>query len=242
MENVVCIFAHPDDEALGPSGTITKWAKSKNVYIICVTDGENPNADTHSTFSIRGKEIKKSAKVMGVKKVFFLGYPDGELCNNKYHKVASDIQKILDKFKPETILTYELRGISGHIDHVFVSMVCTYLYQKLSYIKKIFYYAESKVVSDMMGKRYFIYFPDGYNPEDVDYIENVKDTMDTKIKAVKQHVSQKKDVDMILKKLKILPKEELFFFKQKGVRTSIKNGTKIAKHISFSLARKLQVR
>ena len=40
MKTVVGVFAHPDDEALGPSGTIATLAKDYQVYLICVTSGE----------------------------------------------------------------------------------------------------------------------------------------------------------------------------------------------------------
>lgn len=128
---------------------------------------------------------------MGIKKVYYLGYPDGELRNNIYHKVDSDIEKILKDLKPQTLLTYELRGISGHIDHIFTAIVVSFLYRKLKFIKKIYYFAEFKVVSWVM-KNYFIYFPDGYSEKEVDHVENIKKVMDKKTEAVKAHKSQKK--------------------------------------------------
>ena len=41
MKPLVCIFAHPDDEAFGPGGTIAKFAKKRPVYLICATKGES---------------------------------------------------------------------------------------------------------------------------------------------------------------------------------------------------------
>jgi len=41
MKPLVCIFAHPDDEAFGPGGTIAKFAKQRPVYLICATKGES---------------------------------------------------------------------------------------------------------------------------------------------------------------------------------------------------------
>lgn len=214
-KNIVCIFAHPDDEAFGPSGIIANWSEAgNNVYIICVTDGSDPNSGIQELKNIRIKELQKSAEILGVKKVFFLNYCDGELRNNIYHEVADDIKKILQTLKPSTLLTFEMRGVSGHIDHIFVSMVSTYLYQKLKFIRNIFYFAEFKLVSRLM-KNYFVYFPEGYDRNTIDHVENVKAVMAKKVLAIKAHTSQKHDGLWVLGKLKLLPKEELFFVKQK---------------------------
>ncbi len=213
--NIVCIFAHPDDEAFGPSGIIANWASNNDVYIICVTDGSNPNAHIDGLSNIRNDELKVSAEILGVKKVFFLGYCDGELHNNIYHKVTSDIEKILKKIKPEILLTFELKGISGHLDHVFVSMVTTFLYNKLTIIKSLYYSVAQKEISDAF-KDYFIYFPDGCKREEVDHIENVSKVWNKKVEAIKAHNSQSKDGNYILSLIEKLPKEEYFLVKQKA--------------------------
>jgi len=194
---IVCVFAHPDDEAFGPSGTIAKWAKTNHVHIICVTDGSNPNGKIDKLATIRKNELQTSAKILGVKRVFFLKFCDGELRNNIYHEVAREITKILNKLKPSVLLTFELRGVSGHIDHVFVSMVTSYLFRRLDYVRRIFYFAEYKLVTNLM-KNYFIFFPEGYDREEVDYIEDVSSVIELKIKAAKAHKSQKADVDRVI--------------------------------------------
>jgi len=219
-QNIVCIFAHPDDEAFGPSGTIAKWSNDNNVYLICVTDGSNPNGKIDKLALIRKKELLRSSKILGVKKVYFLKYCDGELRNNIYHKVADEIKIILLKIRPSIILTFEYRGISGHLDHIFVSMVSSYLFEKLNFIKQIYYFAENKLISNLM-KDYFIYFPDGYEPREVDHIEDVSSVVKTKIKAAKTHSSQKKDLEQILKKFKYLPSQELYFIKEKNLKTKL---------------------
>jgi LmbE family N-acetylglucosaminyl deacetylase len=214
--NIVCIFAHPDDEAFGPSGIIAKWSKQNNVYLICVTDGSNPNSGIQKLDLVRRKELNTSAKILGVKKVFYLNYVDGNLSNNIYHKVANDVEKILLKLKPEALLTYDQKGISGHIDHIFTAMVATYLYYKLGFIKKIYYSVMLKMKEYSIDD-YFIYIPDGYSKDEVDLIEDVEEVWQKKISAVKAHKSQKEDGDYILTMMENSPKEELFLIKEKAV-------------------------
>ena len=215
---LVCIFAHPDDEAFGPGGTIAKLAKTEDVYVICATRGEagmNHRADKNVRLAaIREEELLESAKILGVKKVYFLNYQDGTLSNSLYHKIASDIEAHLNTLRPETILTFEPRGVSGHIDHVAMSMVSSYVFEKLPFIKKILYYC----ISDKLRarhKKYFIYFPPGYKKSEVGRVENVASEWSTKLKAMYKHESQIKDVKRILDRHRGLPKEEYFLVRNK---------------------------
>jgi N-acetylglucosamine malate deacetylase 2 len=212
--NIVCIFAHPDDEAFGPSGIIAKWALKHNVYLICVTDGSNPNAGINDLKNVRSEELAKASKILGVKEIFFLNYTDGELRNNIYHKVAEDLKKKLDNLKPSTLLTFDMNGVSGHVDHMFVSAVTTYLFKKLDYVEQLYYWVAQKHISDHM-KDYFIYCPDGCGDGEADHVEDVSGVWDKKIQAIKAHISQSHDGDFMLKMLNEMPKEELFFVVKK---------------------------
>src|SRR3989344_4769755 len=139
-QKIVCVFAHPDDEAFGPGGTIAEFSKTHNVYIICATKGEAGGFDHEKNIAgIREKEMLASAKILGVREVRFLGFIDGKLCNEIYHQLADKITKYLEKIQPETLLTFEPRGVSGHIDHVTVSMVTSYVFERLSFVKKLLY-------------------------------------------------------------------------------------------------------
>ena len=78
----VCIFAHPDDEAFGPAGTIHKLTREYDVYILCATKaeiGETSLENKKPLHEVRADELRASAKVLGVKKVYFLGFIDGTL-------------------------------------------------------------------------------------------------------------------------------------------------------------------
>lgn len=74
--SVVAVFAHPDDEAFGPGGTLAKFAKTSDVYLITVTGGEagqNSLKKAEKKLSeIRKEELLNASKILGVKKSFFL--------------------------------------------------------------------------------------------------------------------------------------------------------------------------
>ena len=213
MKPLVCIFAHPDDEAFGPGGTIAKFAKVRPVYLICATKGESGKhkgkKDKQNLGAIRADELRKSAKILGVKKIFFLGFKDGTLSNNLYHDLAGKIERILKRIKPDTILTYEPRGISGHIDLIAVSMVSSFVFHRLPFVKKILQFC----TRDSRARRkqnYFIYRPPGYRKSEIDLMVDTRETWDTKVKAMMQHQSQLHDIKRLVAWFKKLPKQENF--------------------------------
>lgn len=218
-KTIVCIFAHPDDEAFGPGGTIAKLSKNNTVYILCATKGEagkNFHTDRETPLqNLRTDEMKQSAKILGVKKVIFLNYIDGTLSNNLYHKLAKSITLHLKKLKPDILLTFEPRGISGHIDHITVSLVTTFVFYKLTSIHYLYYYALSEVQRNVYTKSYFIYRPPGYKKSEISLIINTADVWETKLKAMNQHTSQLKDVKTIQGYMKKLPKQENFIILKK---------------------------
>lgn len=206
---LICIFAHPDDESFGPGGTIAKLSKTSDVQIICVTDGFTPGAKNKNLSKLRLSELRKSSKILGVSKIHFLNYKDGGLCNSCYHQVATEIENILKTEKPDSLITFEPNGVTGHIDHIALSMITTFVFKKLRNIKKLYYYCIDKKISKL-NKNYFVHFPEGHTRKEVDYVINTKEEWNTRVAAMKCHKSQLKDMLSILLVQKLLPKEEYF--------------------------------
>ena len=211
-QTIVGVFAHPDDEAFGPAGTLATLAKEYDVYLICVTRGDAGMSHIKhdgDLGDIRLMELRNSAHILGIKEVFFLNYKDGTLCNNVYHKVADDIQKRLDELTPETLITFEPRGVSGHIDHIAVSMITTFVFNRVPYARYLWYYCIDVRHRKAM-KDYFIYFPPGYEPSEYNQTIDVSEVWEQKLRAINQHVSQQGDIDTIVPIMERLPKEEHF--------------------------------
>lgn len=215
-KTVVCVFAHPDDEAFGPSGTIHKLTKTHDVFILCATKGQagKDSRKTHenSLANERSLELLESAKVLGVKKVYFLGFKDGTLSNNLYHRLANKVQKHIEKLKPEVVMTFEPHGISGHIDHITVSMVTQFVLRSNKHVKELWFHCLKKGREEFR-KEYFIYFPPGYASAEIDKVIDVSDVWDIKVQAMMCHKSQKHDAENILKVAAKFPKEEYFIVK-----------------------------
>lgn len=212
------IFAHPDDEAFGPAGTLAKYAQTHDAYIICATRGEagenNDTTENEDLADKREQELRRSAAILGVEEVFFLGYKDGTLSNNQYHAIAEDIRKITDEYEPEILMTYESRGVSGHLDHVAVSLITHYVFHKSSYTQKLLSYVLLKDETDQM-RDYFIYVPHGYDREKIDLVVNTSPFWEQKKRAIFEHKSQMKDISRIMSIMEESVKEEYFLVEEK---------------------------
>lgn len=210
----LCIFAHPDDEAFGPAGAIAYFAKTRDVHIVCVTRGDaDPKYTKHDPDNLadrRYDELLASAKILGVKDVVFLNFKDGSLCNNNYHDLAKAIEAEINRIKPYSILTFDINGISGHLDHVAVALTTTYAFYRQSHAKELLYFLDLERNLRQWRKDYFIWMPPGFTPEDADLEIDTAPYWNLRKGAMYAHVSQRDDADMILKVISKYPKKEYF--------------------------------
>ncbi len=211
-KTIVGVFAHPDDETFGPGGTLSVLSQENDVYVISATSGEAATGTLDTNLGkMRREELKASCKILGVKDVFFLDFIDGTLSNNLYHQIAAKVEERLQELTPQILITFEPRGVSGHIDHMAMSMITSFVAKKIPSVKEVWYYCISDRSHKLRRKiGYFIYFPKGYSQKEIDKVVQVKNVWDTKVKAMRQHKSQIADVNRILLLQRFNPKEEYF--------------------------------
>src|SRR3989338_4568366 len=223
-KKLLAVFAHPDDEAFGPGGTLAKYAsEGVEIHLLCATRGEAGDINIKNQKSkikntnkklkindIREEELLKSAEIIGIKKVEFLNFIDGRLCNANYHDLAKKIIAKIKSFKPQVVMTTERLGVSGHLDHIAVSMVTTYSYLKTKEAYKLYYYCLSKQQRRHEGGDYFIYFPEGYSEDQITTKIDYTKFFEKKIFAMYQHQSQLSDAKTIHSYLEKIPKIDNF--------------------------------
>lgn len=211
------IVAHPDDEAFGPAGYVHQQRQDYETHLIIVTDGAYARRYRHEPdIDARKEELERSAKLIGYSHIHQLPFRDGELSNNTYHQLAEAIQELVDQYTPEVLITFEPQGLSGHLDHIAVTSVVTYIFEKTGFVKKLMYFALSEEVRNHFDD-YFVYMPSGYAREKLDLIVDISREWDIKEKAILAHKSQKTDGSRALEILKRVPKEEHFLIREKNV-------------------------
>lgn len=128
MQKVIFgIFAHPDDEAFGPSATLLQETLSgTELHLITLTAGEaGMNPDGHDNLpEVRLQEWHKAGKLIGATSMHHFGYTDGTLCNLDHIAITERIMELVqatvegrDEIEIE-FMSIDLNGITGHIDHI----------------------------------------------------------------------------------------------------------------------------
>ena len=120
------VTAHPDDAEWGCSGSVAKWTRLgwDVVYVLC-TDGSKGTEDreisSEKLSKIREDEQRNAGKILGLKAIEFLGYPDGYL--EPSLDVRRDISREIRKYKPSVLITTNPKrdllsgNYLGHPDH-----------------------------------------------------------------------------------------------------------------------------
>lgn len=130
------IFPHPDDEGT-MSGALLKYGQAGvETGLICLTRGEvgeisDPALATPLTLGqVRESEMRAAAEVLGVRRLWFLGYRDSGMANtedNQHPKslfqanpaeVVGKIVAVVREFRPQVVVTFDETGGYGHPDHI----------------------------------------------------------------------------------------------------------------------------
>jgi LmbE family N-acetylglucosaminyl deacetylase len=194
IERVMVVTAHPDDSEFGAGGTVARFAQQGcEITYVVVTNGNKGSSDRAMTAErlaiIRAEEQRNAARVLGVERVQFLGYPDGEVEDTR--DLRRDISREIRRWRPDLIITqnphrtYQL-GIS-HRDHRITAGVVLDCFYPLARDHMAFPELMPEFEPHKVRE---IYLMQWENPH---LVVDITDTMDLKLKALACHVSQLRD-------------------------------------------------
>jgi LmbE family N-acetylglucosaminyl deacetylase len=132
MLRMICVTAHPDDEAASFGGSLLLYhERGVETGIVCLTPGQ---AATHrggarndqELADMRRRELAAACEILKVSRATVLDYPDGQLHRQDLLKVVSGLTLHIRQFRPQVVLTFGPEGgVTGHTDHSMASVFAT---------------------------------------------------------------------------------------------------------------------
>ena len=106
-ERVLAIYAHPDDPDVSCGGTLATWSKAGcEVRVILCTDGGKGTLDPDTVpadlAAQRVIEASEAGLMLGLAGQDFLGYPDGELIDDRAFRGA--LVGAVRRYRPDVVL------------------------------------------------------------------------------------------------------------------------------------------
>jgi LmbE family N-acetylglucosaminyl deacetylase len=189
---VMFVAAHPDDPEFLAGGTVARLAKEgREITYVIVTNGNKGSSDRGVTSDriapIRAEEQRRAARVLGVERVEFLGYEDGEVEDTR--NLRRDVTREIRRWRPDLIITLNPHRTydnfpGWHRDHRTTGRVvldCVYPLARdhLSFPELLPEY-EPHTVREV----YLIQW------EQPRLVIDITDTMELKLEAIRCHASQ----------------------------------------------------
>lgn len=129
--NILALGAHPDDIEYGCGGTFLKFARNgENIYFMVLTKGEFGGDP-----KVRLREQEEAMRLLGVKEIFWGGYTDTELPNDRI--IITRIDQVIAKVMPDEVYVNYLYDI--HQDHRTLAECAL---AATRYVKKVFFYED----------------------------------------------------------------------------------------------------
>ncbi len=126
FKKVLILAAHPDDDILGCGGFISKNINKSQFKIVFIGEGSSCRFNDIKDKKKIDLEIKKrnnyalkALKFLKIKKYSFYNLPCGRLDTVPILNIAKIIEKEIESFKPDTVLTHSDKDVNN--DHLIVN-------------------------------------------------------------------------------------------------------------------------
>lgn len=202
------IFAHPDDEAFGPCGTLITEAKSgADVHLVVLTYGDvgqNPD-NVPDLASVREQEWREAGAKIGASSLHGLGHPDGHLDNIAMQTISAEIepriQAIISGYREPIeveFISLEPNGLTGHIDHIVAARAASFVFYRLKEsdqpLKRILFYCNNEEKAPV-HRTDWIYADKGHPEHEIDETVDARHLRDEITAVMRAHQTQRADYE-----------------------------------------------
>ena len=228
---ILIILAHPDDPEYFCGATIAKWIREGHKVDYCLfTKGEkginNNYRATKNIISIREKEQKSAADVLGVNGIQYLSYKDGMLVPNL--EARKNIVRIIRSLRPNIVVTcdptnyYPSDNYLNHPDHRAAGQIVIDAVFPATQNELFFPELLSEQLAPHNVEEVWLSLP-----KEANITLDVTKTWPLKVDALEEHLSQIGDVLKFRKhmasKAAFKDKNNIFHFEEKFYRIIFSN-------------------
>jgi LmbE family N-acetylglucosaminyl deacetylase len=160
---LMAVHAHPDDESSSTGGVLARYSDEglRTVVVTC-TNGEygdgadhvKPGEDGHDPSQVaktRLAELELACKRLGVSDLETLGYRDSGMpdwsykeatsafCNVPLDEPVGRVCTLMERYRPDVIVTYDDMGGYSHPDHIQAHRVAVAAFERAGTASKLYF-------------------------------------------------------------------------------------------------------
>lgn len=114
---VLAVAAHPDDEVLGPGGTLAKHAAAgHDVHVLIATEGATAQYDDPEMVDRKVAAARTCGERLGVEQVHLGELPDMRLDDQPHVEINAVVEDCVEAVQPDVVYTHALADVNR--DHV----------------------------------------------------------------------------------------------------------------------------
>ncbi|XVQ86153.1 PIG-L family deacetylase [Microbispora siamensis] len=228
---LMAVHAHPDDEVIGTGGILAKYtAEGIRTVLVTCTNGEQgdgpggvkpgePGHDDAAVAERRLSELRESVAHLGIGHLELLGYRDSGMdgwdgnghpdafANVPVETAAARLATLMERYRPQVIVTYDENGNYGHPDHIQAHRIAVAAAEMTGIPDKFYYTA---VPREGIRQMFEFMRANGMAPDDFELpddfgtpdelitsVVDVSPYVENKLKALQAHASQGENIPFL---------------------------------------------
>ncbi|GAB2922033.1 PIG-L family deacetylase [Rhodococcus aerolatus] len=217
----MAVHAHPDDEVISTGGVLARAvAQGVRTVLVTCTGGEQgdgpggvkPGEQGHDPESVRAtrrEELARSCAILGIEHVELLGYRDSGMegwetaqapeafANVDLDEARERLDRLVEQYRPDVVVTYDERGGYGHPDHVMAHRVAVASTEATGIPQRLYFSAVPRSALEMGRQAMAAMREAGADISEDDLpdpaVMGTDDELITTVVDVSAHVEQKRD-------------------------------------------------
>jgi len=136
MLRLLCVTAHPDDEAGAFGGTLLLYReRGVETSVICMTAGtaarnRGSARNDAELAELRRAEFAASCRLLNVSHFEVLDFPDGKLDRTDPYRAVGELARRIRQIRPHVMITFGIDGgLTGHADHAMAGMFASMAFE-----------------------------------------------------------------------------------------------------------------